>query len=1284
MAAAAFNPRAGGRSKVFDELEALLAERILILDGAMGTMIQRLKLKEEDYRGTEFASWPKDLKGNNDLLNLTKPEAILEIHRKYVRAGADIIETNTFNAQAVSQGDYEMSHLSERINLAAAQLAVQACKEETQRTGRRCFAAGAIGPLNRTASISPSVERPETRNITFVEIVAAYKTQMKALLDGGIDILFVETIFDTLNAKGAIFAATSLFEDDGYTRVPLFVSGTITDLSGRTLSGQQLDAFYVSVRHADAMAYGLNCALGCKEMAQYIERMAQISESYVSVYPNAGLPNAMGGYDETPQMMANDLKGWAERGLLNFVGGCCGTTDEHIAAIAAVMKGVRPRPRGTRQRETMWLSGLEPLRLTRDLGFVNVGERCNIAGSIAFKKLIKENRFEDALHTARSQVESGAMVLDINMDDGLIDGVSAMTRFVNMIASDPDVARVPLMIDSSKFHVVEAGLRCTQGKAIVNSISLKGGEEEFVRLAKTVKRYGAAVVVMAFDEDGQAADFVNKTRICKRAYDILVGERVGFPREDIIFDANILTICTGMEEHNNYGVDFLQACAWIKQNLPGAKVSGGLSNLSFSFRGLEEIRQAMHSAFLRDAITARGMDMAIVNAGALPLYTDIEPRLLTLCENAIFNRGPGASDALVAYAEELKAAKAAAGGEGGSGGGGGAAASKNATDAWRSAPVVERLKHALVKGVVEFIEADVEEARSSGAFARPLHIIEGPLMDGMSIVGELFGSGKMFLPQVIKSARVMKKAVAVLIPFMEREKAAAAAAAIAAGGPTDAAPASRSAGRVLLATVKGDVHDIGKNIVGVVLGCNNYEVTDMGVMQSCEAILSKARELKADIIGLSGLITPSLDEMVHVAKTMRREGFTVPLLIGGATTSKMHTAVKIQPMYPKAIHVLDASKSVVVSSTLLGQEQAEFLRDIGEEYKEMREEYAAGQRDAPYLTLAAARERRMRIDWAATPPAPAPTFIGTRSVEMDLDTISKTIDWNPFFAVWQLRGKYPNRDYPKLFNCPQVGAEAKKLFDEAQALLAEIIQTRQMKARGTVTMLPANSDGDDIVVYKDETRTAVAGRFHGLRQQAEKDDLDEPYFCLSDFVAPATAAAGAAAGAPLRDYVGLMAVGIFGAEEMVARYEAENDAYRGIMVKALADRLAESFAEALHLRVRTELWGYAKAEDLTAKGLHQLNYEGIRPAPGYPAQPDHTEKKTMWAIGEIEQRCGLRLTETQAMYPAAAVSAVLIAHPRSRYFAVGKVQQDQVADYARRKGITVDEAERILSSNLAY
>ncbi|AIN95697.1 cobalamin-dependent methionine synthase, putative [Leishmania panamensis] len=1246
----------GERSPAFEELEELFQKRILILDGGMGTMLQRYKLEEADFRGEEFKNATKDVKGNNDLLCLTQPVKVRDVHYKYAVAGADILETNTFNAQAVSQSDYETQHLVRRINLAAAKICRDAADQASCETGRRIFVAGVLGPLNRTASISPSVERPDYRNITYDEIVAAYTEQATALLEGGVDVLMVETIFDSLNAKAALFALNTLFDDAGCTRVPIMVSGTITDLSGRTLSGQTVEAFYSSMRHGNIISIGLNCALGCREMRPYIQRLAQISEGYVTCYPNAGLPNAMGGYDEPPEDMARDINDFATNGWVNLVGGCCGTTPDHIHAMAMAVKSIPPRPKGQRST-TMTISGLEPLYFTNHIGFCNIGERCNLSGSLKFKRLVKEGKWEECLEVARKQVEEGAMVLDVNMDDGLIDGVAAMTRFLNLLASDPDVARVPVMIDSSKFHVIEAGLKCTQGTPIVNSISLKVGKEEFLRQARLIRRYGAAVVVMAFDENGQASDYDSKIRICKRAYDMLVAD--GFPAENIVFDPNVLTICTGMEEHNNYAVDFMNAAAWIKANLPGAKVSGGISNLSFSFRGFEVIRMAMHSAFLKKMIADGSLDMAIVNAGALPVYTDIETGLLQLVEDAIYNRTPDSSERILEYADRLKAEAAARGGA--------EEAKVTKVDEWRNAPVEERLSHALIKGIVEFIENDVEEARTCGKYERPLHIIEGPLMDGMGKVGELFGSGKMFLPQVIKSARVMKKAVAVLVPYMEAEKLALI------DGPKGKS-VSRSK-RVLMATVKGDVHDIGKNIVGVVLGCNSYEVIDLGVMVSCEKILAAAKEYDVDVIGLSGLITPSLDEMVHVAKEMKKMGFKIPLMVGGATTSKQHTAVKIQPHYHKTVHVLDASKSVVTVANMLGSNNEEFWEEVHETYQEIAEDYLANQKDRVYKPLAFCRENALKIDFVANPPAPRPRKLGTITIsDYPLEKIVSRIDWSPFFSVWQVRGTYPNRGFPKLFNCPTVGVEAKRLFDDAQEMIKDIIATRSFRAKAVVKLMPVNSVGDDIEVYEDDTRVEKIATFFGLRQQAEKE-RGEPYLCISDFIAPKGVAP---------DYLGSLVVGIFGADKMSEQYEKDNDGYRSIMIKALADRFAEAFTEEVHRIIRTDLWGFVERETSETADLIQMQYQGIRPAPGYPSQPDHTEMATMWRVGEVEERTGVKLSESYAMMPAASVSALVFAHAQSKYFAVGKIQKDQAKDYAARKGWYLDRVESQLSSSLAY
>jgi 5-methyltetrahydrofolate--homocysteine methyltransferase len=1235
-------------SNVLEELEALLKQRIVIIDGAMGTMVQQYKFDESDYRGTEFKDWHKDVKGNNDLLCLTKPDAIEEIHHKYFLAGADIVETNTFNAQAISLADYGMEHLATRINVEAAKVALKAAAKATAATGSKKYVAGAVGPTNRTCSISPSVERPDFRNITYDELVVAYTEQVKALLDGGVHMILVETIFDTLNAKAALFAVDHVFEDLKYPRVPLLISGTITDRSGRTLSGQTIEGFYTSMRHSNFLSIGLNCALGAADMRPFLETLSRIGEGFISCYPNAGLPNAMGGYDETPEMLAEEIASFARNGLVNIVGGCCGTTPAHIAAMSKAVASIKPRVR-LPYDNTMVLSGLERLRVTSETGFLNVGERCNLSGSIRFKKLLKEGNYEECVKVAREQVEGGANVLDVNMDDGLVDGVAAMTRFLNLLATDPDVCKIPFMIDSSKFSVVEAGLKCVQGKPIVNSISLKVGEEEFKQHAKLVRRYGAAIVVMAFDENGQAADRDAKIRICKRAYDILVNE-VKFPAEDIIFDPNILTICTGMEEHNNYAVDFLEATKWIKENLPHCKISGGLSNLSFSFRGLEEIRQGMHSAFLQYAIGTCKMDMAIVNTGALPVYTDIQPELLKLVEDAIFNRTPKAGENLVVFAEELKTKKSTGGKE--------ASASKAEND-WRKSSAEERLKYSLVKGIADFTDTDVEECRVNHAkYPSALNVIEGPLMSGMAEVGALFGAGKMFLPQVIKSARVMKKAVAHLIPFIEKEKAGTGA---------------RKAGKVLLATVKGDVHDIGKNIVGVVLGCNNYDIIDLGVMVPCEKILAAAKEHGVDVIGLSGLITPSLEEMVFVAKQMKKAGMSIPLLIGGATTSKTHTAVKIQPQYRKTVHVLDASKSAVVMQHLLSTDNATYIDEIDEEYKEVSEDYLSTMKDARYVSLKDARNLAFTIDWASSPPAPAPPKLGeTLYEDYPLDKLVARIDWSPFFAVWQIRGKYPNRGYPKVFNDETYGAEARRVFDDAQVMLKEIVSQKLFKARGVVSIFAANSIGDDIAVYENEDRKAPMGHFRGLRQQAEKEKT-EKYLCLSDFIAPKG-----------KDYLGQFAVGVFGCEEMCAKFATQLDDYKQIMAKALADRLAEAFAEEIHALVRRSVWAYATEESMDTEAMLKQQYKGIRPAPGYPSQPDATEMLEMWRLGKIAEKTGIQLSEHQAMIPPSSVSALIFAHPQAKYFSVGKITKDQVVDYAARKNLPVADIERQLASILAY
>nr|XP_040033359.1 methionine synthase [Gasterosteus aculeatus aculeatus] len=1253
--------QAGCRCPLESELRAVLQQRIMVLDGGMGTMIQQHKLEEEDFRSEEFKDHPLPLKGNNDLLSLTQPNIIYNIHKDYLLAGADVIETNTFSSTSVAQADYGLEHMAYRLNRASAELARRAADEVTRQTGCKRYVAGAVGPTNKTLSVSPSVERPDFRNITFDELVESYSEQVRGLLDGGADILLVETIFDTANAKAALFAIDLLFQKS-YERKPIFISGTIVDRSGRTLSGQTGEAFVVSVSHMNPLCIGLNCALGAIEMRPFIEAIGKSTTAFIICYPNAGLPNTFGGYDETPEVTASNLKEFATDGLVNIVGGCCGTTPGHIRAIAEGVKHCQPRvPAADIYQDYMLLSGLEPFRIGPYTNFVNIGERCNVAGSRKFAKLIMAGNYEEALSIAKAQVEMGAQVLDINMDEGMLEGPSAMARFCNLIASEPDIARVPLCIDSSNFSVIEAGLKCCQGKCIVNSISLKEGEEEFLHRAATVKRYGAAVVVMAFDEEGQAADTDRKVEICTRAYQLLVN-KVGFDPNDIIFDPNILTIGTGMEEHNDYAIYFIRATKVIKEKLPKARVSGGLSNLSFSFRGMEAIREAMHGAFLYHAIKD-GMDMGIVNAGNLPVYDDIDKELLSLCENLIWNKDAEATEKLLAYAQNhVKGAKKVV-----------------QTDEWREGDVEERLEYALIKGIDKYVVEDVEECKAQvERYTRPLHIIEGPLMNGMKVVGDLFGAGKMFLPQVIKSARVMKKAVGYLIPFMEKEREEM----MALSGSTEEMDPYQ--GTIVLATVKGDVHDIGKNIVGVVLGCNNFRVIDLGVMVPCDRILREAITHKADIIGLSGLITPSLDEMIYVAKEMERLGMTTPLLIGGATTSKMHTAVKIAPRYTSpAIHVLDASRSVVVCSQLLDEAMRdEYFEDLKEEYEEIRQEHYDSLKDRRYLSLSQARAKALHIDWLSPPPPVRPQFLGTRVFECyDLHSLLAFIDWKPFFDVWQLRGKYPNRGYPKIFKDKTVGAEARRVFDEAQQMLNQMIDSGSLTGRGLVGFWRAQSDGDDVRVYEGDAAvhpdTEPIATFHGLRQQAEKDSSSsEPYLCVSDFVAPADSG--------VTDYVGVFAVGVFGAEELSQQFLAKGDDYSSIMVKALADRLAEAFAEELHARVRKELWGYSTDEALQASDLHRIRYQGIRPAAGYPSQPDHTEKSTMWSLAGIQEKTGIYLTESLAMMPAASVSGLYFSHPQASYFAVGKITKEQVEDYAARKGLGVEEAERWLAPILGY
>jgi 5-methyltetrahydrofolate--homocysteine methyltransferase len=1225
-----------------EKLENLLRQRIVIIDGAMGTTLQRYQLDEAAYRGERFKDWAQDLKGNHDLLNLTRPDLVAEVHRAYLEAGADIIETNTFNAQAVSLSDYKMESLAYEMNVAAAGIARRVADEfMAERPTCACFVAGAIGPMNRALSLSPDVNNPAYRAVTYDQVAQAYYDQARGLVDGGVDILIVETVFDSLNSKASLFAIQKLFDDAG-VRLPVMCSFTITDASGRTLSGQTVEAYWNSVSNNDLLSVGINCALGPKEMRPFIEELSRVAPIYVSAYPNAGLPDPLSptGFPETPETMAPQLRDWARQGWLNLVGGCCGTTPEHILAIAEAVKDCPPRVI-PQVEPYLRLSGLEPVTLRPDTNFVNIGERANVTGSPKFSKLILNGQYEEALSVARQQVENGAQMIDVNMDEGLLDSEAAMVKFLNLIAAEPDIARVPIVVDSSKWSIIEAGLKCVQGKAVVNSISLKEGEEKFIEQARLIRRYGAAVIVMAFDERGQADNYERRVEICERAYRILVNE-VGFPPQDIIFDPNILTVATGMEEHNNYGVDFIRATRWIKENLPLAKVSGGVSNISFSFRGNNAVREAMHSAFLYHAIKA-GMDMGIVNAGQLAVYDEIPKDLLDLVEDVLLNRRQDATERLIAFAETIKKQDKAEAKE----------------EEWRLASVEERLSHALVKGVADYIEQDVEEARQK--YGRPLKVIEGPLMDGMNVVGDLFGSGKMFLPQVVKSARVMKKAVAYLQPFMEEEKASNSK-----GGNGGAQ------GKVLMATVKGDVHDIGKNIVGVVLACNNYEVIDLGVMVPCEKILKTAREQNVDVIGLSGLITPSLDEMQHVAREMQREGFTTPLLIGGATTSRVHTAVKIAPNYePPVVHVLDASRAVPVVGALVNPEtRGKFaLKNQGEQQRD-REHFEASREQKKSLTLDRARANGAPIDWATTEIAP-PEFTGVRPLKnYPIERIVPFIDWSPFFHTWELKGVFP-----RILDDPAAGPQARKLYEDAQALLERIVSRRELRAHAVYGFWPANSVGDDIEVYADENRSGVLTVFHTLRQQSEKR-AGQYNQALADFIAPRESGR--------IDYIGGFAVttGV-GLEELCARFERDHDDYNSIMSKALADRLAEAFAELLHKRAREE-WGYGRGENLSHEDLIKERYRGIRPAPGYPAQPDHTEKRALFDLLQAEQNAGVHLTESFAMTPASSVSGLYFSHPDSKYFALGKIERDQVEDYARRKGMEMKEVERWLGPNLNY
>jgi 5-methyltetrahydrofolate--homocysteine methyltransferase len=1220
-------------------LESLLAERILLLDGAMGTMIQTYKLGEAEYRGERFRAWPRDLKGNNDLLVLTQPAIISAIHEAYLEAGADILETNSFNSTTVSMGDYGMEALVPELNVAAVRLARAACdKWEAREAGRPRYVAGVLGPTNRTASLSPDVNDPGLRNISFDELVTAYAEAARALVQGGADLLLIETIFDTLNAKAGIFAVEAVFEELGY-RVPVMISGTITDQSGRTLSGQTAEAFWTSVAHARPLSIGLNCALGAKALRPHVQDLARLAPVPVSTHPNAGLPNEFGGYDESPEYMAEVVGEFARSGLVNIVGGCCGTTPAHIAAIAAAVAGVSPRQPPVPPARCR-LSGLEPLVIGPDTLFVNVGERTNVTGSRRFAKLVLDGQYETALEVARQQVENGAQIIDVNMDEGLLDSEQAMTRFLRLVATEPSIAKVPVMVDSSKWTVIEAGLKCLQGKGVVNSISLKEGEAAFLRHAELVRRYGAAVIVMAFDEQGQADSAERKVAICTRAYHLLV-DRVGFPPEDIIFDPNIFAIATGIEEHAGYANDYIAATRRIKATLPHALVSGGVSNVSFSFRGNDPVREAIHAVFLYHAIAA-GMDMGIVNAGQLPVYDDIPKDLLERVEDVVQNRRPDATERLMEVASGVK----------------GQAAARAQDLSWREQPVAERLAHALVEGITDYIESDTEEARQLAG--HPIEVIEGPLMAGMNVVGDLFGAGKMFLPQVVKSARVMKRAVAHLIPFLEAAKSSAGDA--------------RAKGKILMATVKGDVHDIGKNIVGVVLQCNNYDVIDLGVMVPCDRILETAIREKVDVIGLSGLITPSLEEMSFIAGEMQRQGFTMPLLIGGATTSRVHTAVKIEPRYKgTTVHVHDASRAVgVVGSLLSDGLQEEFARQLRAEYQGIRESRGDRQEEDRKIPLETARRHRLEIDWTAVTPPRPPKLGVTTLADYPLAELVERIDWTPFFQTWELPGHYP-----AILSDPKTGSAARSLLADAQSMLDRIVRGKLLQARAALGFYAANADpNDDILLYKDDTRQALAGTIHTLRQQMAKPP-GRPNLAMSDFVAPRESG--------VADYVGLFAVttGI-GLDTLVREFEAANDDYSAILAKALADRLAEAFAERLHERVRREFWGYAPDEQLSNEELVQEKYQGIRPAPGYPSCPDHTEKPALFRLIEAESRAGMQLTESFAMLPAASVSGYYFWNPASQYFGLGRIGKDQVEDYARRKGMSVPDVERWLAPNLGY
>lgn len=1225
---------------VSQQIHRLLEQRILILDGGMGTMLQSYKLSETDFRGERFADHPCDVKGNNDLLSLTQPQIIRDIHRAYFEAGADIVETNTFNGTSIAMADYQMEDLVYELNKVSAQLAREVADEFTKANpDKPRFVTGVLGPTNRTASISPDVNNPGFRNVNFDQLVEAYLEAIRGLVDGGADMLLVETVFDTLNAKAAVFAIETFFERQ-QIHMPVMISGTITDASGRTLSGQTAEAFWNSLSHVQPLSIGLNCALGAEQLRQYVEELSNIVTSYVSAHPNAGLPNEFGEYDESPEAMAIHIKEWAQSGFLNIIGGCCGTTPEHIRAIAEAVDGLKPRQRPKNLHHCR-LSGLEPLNLTEDSLFTNIGERTNVTGSLRFAKLIKEGDFDTALDVARQQVENGAQIIDINMDEGMLDSQEAMVTFLHLVAAEPDISRVPIMIDSSKWEIIEAGLKCIQGKGIVNSISLKEGEAKFIEQAKLVRRYGAAVIVMAFDEDGQADTRERKRAICTRSYEILT-QKVHFPPEDIIFDPNIFAVATGIDEHNNYAVDFIEATHDIKQSLPYARISGGVSNVSFSFRGNNPVREAIHAVFLYHAIKA-GMDMGIVNAGQLAIYDDLPAELRDHVEDVILNRRDDATDRLLAIADKYK---------------GDGSIEKKEDLEWRSWPVVKRLEYALVKGIADFVDEDTELARQQ--YAKPLEVIEGPLMDGMNVVGDLFGEGKMFLPQVVKSARVMKKAVAYLMPYIEAEK--------------DDSTVSNSNGTILMATVKGDVHDIGKNIVGVVLQCNNFEIIDMGVMVPAQKILDTAREHNVDIIGLSGLITPSLEEMAHVAKEMQRLGFEIPLMIGGATTSLIHTAVKIDPNYQgPVIYVKDASRAVGVAQNLISKiARDDFVKKTKADYQSKREQHQGRKSTRRLLPLKQARLNKTKIDWPAYRPV-TPKQPGVQEFDdYPLQELVDCIDWTPFFQSWELAGRYP-----RILNDEIVGEHATNLFEDAKKMLQQIVDEKWLKARAVIGLFPANSVGDDdIEVYTDDSRSEVRMTLHSLRQQSEKPP-GRPNAALADFIAPKDSG--------VEDYIGAFAVtaGI-GIDDHIARFEEDHDDYNSIMLKALADRLAEALAERMHERVRKEFWGYKADEQLDNEALIDEKYQGIRPAPGYPACPDHTEKGLLWALLDVEQRIGMTLTESYAMLPTAAVSGFYFAHPESRYFGLGKITEDQVKDYAQRKNWDLLMAERWLAPALSY